>query len=110
MSTHNTRETINETEKILWCVERMLDGTYKSAEHKKLDVLNYLKRTLETFHQELQKARHDWLREEIVKLEGMKVIENKNAPIGFYTAQCAINITLQTIIDRYQSELDQPTV
>lgn len=53
----NQIPNIEEIEKILWCVERMLDGTYKTAEHKKLDILNYLKRTLETHHHQLQKAR-----------------------------------------------------
>ncbi len=53
-------------------------------------------------HQELLKARETWLRDEIVKLEGMK-----NFTMGTFTAE-AWNHALQTIIDRYQSELDQP--
>lgn len=52
-------------------------------------------------HHQLQKARQTWLREEIVRLEGMKV--------GFtdVTFQNAYNSALQTIINRYQAELDQ---
>ncbi len=52
--------TPSEIEKILWCVERMLDGTYKSADHKKLDILNYLTRLLTTqaiqYEESLQEA------------------------------------------------------
>lgn len=55
-------------------------------------------------HQELQKARESWLREEIVKLKGMKmpfkVSENMEL-------RDIYNEPIQTIIDRYQSELDQ---
>jgi ribosome-binding ATPase YchF (GTP1/OBG family) len=56
-------------------------------------------------------ARHDWLREEIVKLEGEKlgglarpIFVGANAPERMRIH----NQALQTIIDRYQSELDQP--
>ena len=66
---------------------------------------------LETHHQELQKARASWLREEIVKLEGEKlgvlarpIFVGANAPERMRIH----NQALQTIIDRYQSELDQP--
>ena len=67
-------------------------------------------------HQELQKARTDWLREEIVRLEGMKrphpsEDEFRALPIiEMYKQGQAVsfNTALQTIIDRYQSELDQP--
>lgn len=67
---------------------------------------------IEKIHQELQKARHDWLREEIVKLEGEKlgglarpIFVGANAPERMRIH----NRALQTIIDRYQSELDQLT-
>ena len=105
MTTHNTREGIEETEKVLWCVERMLDGTYKSAEHKKLDILNYLKRTLTTHHQELQKAREEE-RERIIYI-------TKNIKDAFMSPlterrwlQC-IQFTDQPK-PKDQSELDQP--
>lgn len=63
----------------------------------------------QSHHQELQKARHDWLREEIVKLEGMKVCTDAGrADPGYYHCENTRDGTLQTIIDRYQSELDQP--
>jgi hypothetical protein len=56
-------------------------------------------------HQELQKARQDWLREEIESFR----TEMKNYPMvnepewrrGYIEA-------LQDQVDRYQSELDQP--
>lgn len=66
----------------------------------------------QSIHQELQKARQDWLRDKIVKLEGMKRIK-----IGMCNCDlepscgCEFrdwNDALQTIIDHYQSELDQP--
>ena len=68
-------------------------------------------------HHQLQKARHDWLREEIVRLAEM--VEPTQA---LYTTADLIqtsstglqmernkgnNKALQTIIDRYHSELDQ---
>jgi hypothetical protein len=57
-------------------------------------------------HQELQKAREEWLREEIVKLEGMY---KKELEISFEEAHenYIHNQALQTIADRYLSELDQ---
>lgn len=82
----------------------------------------------EVFHQELQKARQDWLREEIVKLEDEKVTNQAKTYDGndlesacdAYT--CAFlewgevvryehghDHAIQTIIDRYQSDLDQLT-
>ena len=76
----------------------------------------------ETHHQQLQKARHDWLREEIVRLEGMKNIVGSQTEISSNESlvkmvknvielkgEMAYNQALQTIIDRYHSELDQPT-
>lgn len=78
------------------------------------DAVNWLRKILERnqelLHQELQKARHDWLREEIVKLEEMKIKELPSSlhdTTGFVMGHSK-NLTLQTIIDRYQSELDQP--
>lgn len=54
---------------------------------------------------QLQKARQDWLREEIVRLEGMKhVAQDKD---GLLFSETNYNQALQTIIDRYHSELDQ---
>ena len=77
--------------------------------------------------EELQKARHDWLREEIVRLEGMKykIIPMEEHPIYSYETRTAAehvlkeqayekhhrckkyyNQALQTIIDRYLLELE----
>lgn len=58
-------------------------------------------------HQELQKVRHDWLREEIVKLEGMK-FPNDTVDEDMYYKKEGRNNAIEQIIHRYQSELDQP--
>lgn len=63
-------------------------------------------------YQELQKVRKDWLREEINKLRGwqMKVptLERHwQSQLNYENAKTH-NQALQTIIDHYQSELDQP--
>lgn len=74
----------------------------------------------ERVHQELQKARQTWLREEIVKLEG-RLIPVPKMELSPYTTDYQImmdsgfrlsdaklyNQAIQTIIDRYQSELGQ---
>lgn len=62
---------------------------------------------------EVEKARQDWLREEIVRLEGMKKRNpelNEYADIyaqRVYVENEGFNQALQTIVDRYQAELDQ---
>lgn len=58
----------------------------------------------EQVHQQQQKHREAWLREEIVKLKNME-FKNGLMPLGF--GKDPYNKTLQTIIDRYQKELDQ---
>ena len=73
---------------------------------------------IKTFiHHQLQKARQDWLREEIVWLEGMKKEkefvekewknEDCSGTTGRWEDYTEHNQALQTIIDRYHSELDQ---
>jgi len=52
--------------------------------------------------------KKDWLREEIVRLEGMKKrteLDKSSLAIGMQ--EYWHNQALQTIIDRYHSELDQ---
>lgn len=73
-------------------------------------------------HQQLQKARHDWLREEIVKLEGIKpdlsiytlfgkpMIEWDFEEVAKYTKDLGTKESLQTIIDRYLLELNEKEV
>ena len=76
----------------------------------------------EELHHQLQKARQDWLREEIVRLEETKLdtgVIDCGRPGGEACPGCATcgmqeqcvcetyNEALQTIIDRYHSELDQ---
>lgn len=69
----------------------------------------------ESLHHQLQKARYDWLREEIVKLEGMKVenehnsecLHNKVPEYCDCDNYIKWNQALQTIIDYYQAELNQ---
>ena len=93
-------------------VEAIIEYVIKSRDD--LGVYNYVIRETLTkmLHQELQKARHDWLREEIVKLEGMKqpITTEDRVESDFASIEWdKYNQALQTIIDRYSSELDQPT-
>ena len=60
----------------------------------------------ELIHQELQKARHDWLREEIVKLEGKQFAYTDLDSKRLRYEKQAYNRALQTIIDRYLLELE----
>ena len=100
--THNTREGIEDWKEEFWYKV----AEWNSASPEDIDIYaNQIEMLIEyhmkeRVHQELQKARQDWLREEIVKLEGMDAHEPNR---GIYR-----NEALQTIIDRYQSELDQP--
>lgn len=97
--THNTREWESRFDKLM---DELPVNDYRVIHH---DLITGLPRPTargtvikDFLHQELQKARHDWLREEIVWLK------NERAHSFGETAT-----TLETIIDRYQSELDQPT-
>lgn len=62
----------------------------------------------------VEEARRNWLREEIVKLEGMKVgdrpkdFHGDNDPQWWDECAKGHNSAIETIVDRYQSELDQP--
>ena len=68
----------------------------------------WMDRLNKTNDHQLQKARQDWLREEIVRLEGMKTSGLLLAQSLHNSMKGAIvNETIQTIIDRYHSELDQ---
>ena len=102
MTTHNTREGIEE---LVDEFENRFSNMPNDNGIKHSQQVDFIRTTL---HQELQKARHDWLREEIVKLEGMKktmqTVTGHEQQYNFGNNQA-----LQTIIDRYQSELDQPT-
>jgi hypothetical protein len=93
MSTHNTREWEERFD------ERFIpnDGYIPTYIENGNDLKEFI-------HQELQKARHDWLQEEIVKLNVMeipfKVSENMEL-------RDAYNKPIRIIINRYLSELDQ---
>lgn len=66
-----------------------------------------IKNVLDIFHHQLQKARQDWLREEIVKLERVQyAYTNLDSKRLRYEKQ-TYNKTIQTIIDMHQRELDQ---
>ena len=103
--THNTRDKLDEI---------VLDFNQKFYyEHQQRgltrlrdDVVGWLRTTL---HHQLQKARQDWLREEIVKLEGMKslVAYSSYSTTGQAREAEKVDQALQTIIDRYLAELDQ---
>ena len=66
--THNTREVEERFRNKILDVETAIRLTYNEKDSDQM-----VQKMLDFIHQELQKARHDWLREEIVKLEGMKV-------------------------------------
>ena len=65
----------------------------------------------EYHHHQLQKARQEWLRQEIVKLEGELIDEQLINKEGWHRRNSqwimGTNEAIQTIIDRYHSELDQ---
>lgn len=61
--------------------------------------------------EELQKARKEWLRDEIVKLEGMKEEEwvvriSESDKIGF-DISVEYNKAIDDVITRYQAELNK---
>lgn len=58
-------------------------------------------------HHQLQKARQDWLREEIVRLEEEKLEAELHYDMRGMTETKAYCSALQTIIDRYNEELNQ---
>ena len=121
--THNTREVEERFRNKILDVETAIRLTYNEKDSDQM-----VQKMLDFIHQELQKAQNcyckdkavielieenkkDWLREEIVKLEGEKlgglarpIFVGANAPERMRIH----NQALQTIIDRYQSELDQP--
>lgn len=90
--THNTRDWETEFDEIV--------GKDSLFVHKG-KVIKFL-------HQELQKARQTWLREEIVMLEGMKEDEKTMLGEEIRHMRKGRNVIIQTIQSRYQSELDQP--
>ena len=61
---------------------------------------------IDVLHQELQKARESWLREEVVKLKDRQLGWLGKEEDG--SDRHPNYDEIQTIIDRYQSELDQP--
>lgn len=93
------------------CQDAYLDGVETAIAMMYIDLTGSPKSEgmlAKFLHHQLQKARQDWLREEIVKLERMKekqqvVSVYKNFRDDIY----GYNLALQTIIDRYQAELDQ---
>ena len=106
--THNTREVEESIEQVLLNRIKLIgdeDQLYTGYPQQLIDEL------VNVFHHQLQKARTDWLREEIVRLEGMRkkqqaVSVYKNFRDDIY----GYNLALQTIIDRYSKELDQDKV
>lgn len=76
---------------------QQMPATFKSG---KFVIPDIIKDSLQTLlHQELQKARQNWLREELKELESW-------GGIGWSTDDWANEV--HALIDRYQSELDQP--
>ena len=85
---------------------RMLLYEYKATDDNSR-IANVLEAVEKILHHQLQKARHDWRREEIVKLKKMEKSSYFPSHESTDHSLIAYNQALQTIIDRYQSELDQ---
>lgn len=114
--THNTKKLEEIVETLL---EELSYGGRKNYldDTMGMDTAREILRT--TLHHQLQKARHDWLREEIVRLGGMKKkgqngegLPFENSPEIYGNARMEAwkngsNKALQTIIDHYQAELNQ---
>ena len=126
MNQNNSREEIinKRVERYGMAYEGILpkESIDRSKEHWRNELLDFADEITQTFHQELQKARHDWLREEIVKLNKEKFIWLTSEEMkehdgcrykrnGMFVGQVAgdnFNGAIQIIQHRYQSELDQP--
>ena len=116
--THNTREGIEEKQKVLTSTA-CCRACYRQRKQLTDEIIKELE---QTHHQQLQQARHDWLREEIVKLNKEKFIWLTSEEMkehdgcrykrnGMFVGQVAgdnFNGAIQIIQHRYQSELDQP--
>ena len=130
--THNTREVeevVKEFYKI-FDTDNLWQGEDEWTKNVPIGNIEQWLRT--TLHQQLQKARQDWLQEEIVKLEGMKrYIESEEPFVPWYKpdgmseeeyayhihnheqkrarweADCEWNQALDNVINRYNEELDQ---
>ena len=73
MTDTNHTDSVEALVKELRMVADMINMGEKIQWGRETTLMDKAADMLETHLQELQKARHDWLREEIVKLEGMKV-------------------------------------
>lgn len=146
MNTHNTREgeewrNSHDFKQAVFAANQFLEEPYTDPDDDVRTVARQFNRMIDrydalkqTHHQELQKAREMWLREEIVKLEFEKLpypyvckspfpgegVDFHLKTYGHlpYFGCCKYdqltkeetdihNQALQTIIDRYQKELDQ---
>lgn len=98
METHDTREVEEWREQFRSCFDDLPDE-YECCSGKDCNCNGAtVFESIETFiHHQLQKARQDWLRE---LEEVMRVDIGDASPT---------RLALQTLLDRYHSELDQPT-
>lgn len=96
MSTHTeeTKEMTIET------VRSKLNKIYLRLVYGKSDIEKTKQEVDELLTLYASQVREKWLREEIVKLEGMKYIQVVDDDVTE-----AMNDTIQTIIDRHQAEL-----
>ena len=93
---------------------QQLQKAQEELSQERTGFLDHIAKLEKTHQEELQKARHVWLREKIVKLEWMKVKNEHNSECLHNEAPeyCDCdnyikwNQALQTIIDYYQAELD----
>ena len=100
--TYNTREVeevVKEFYKI-FDTDNLWQGEDEWTKNVPIGNIEQWLRTI--LHHQLQKARQDWLRKEIVRLEEEKseVIDGGEFGAGMLTA-------IDDIIDRYQAELNQ---
>jgi len=116
MTTHNTREGIEEILKQLDSLMRQAvewqDTGAVYAYEKAKDVVRSVETT---FHQELQKAREEERKKVLWNIGAMveeadfarKVAERTGEALPTLEVQAVIK-QVQIMLDRYQSELDQP--
>lgn len=105
MNQNNSREVEQIFESKIYDLVMLCGGVITTDEAKKA-----AKEMAQTHHQELQKARHEWLREEIDSLEYMKNQMPKVVREPFELAESVgAKMAIDEIIDRHQSELDQLT-
>lgn len=110
MTTPNTREWEEPLMHIMgsYIMTAELGHLAKDQLKHKQELRAYYAELVDFIHQELQKARHDWLREEIVKLEGIKSEIPKIIREPFELAESVgKKMFIDELIQRHRTELNQ---